>query len=113
MEKHTTLDFYLKKNKRNKIPLFAQLIFMDEDYSDVEKIKFRNQFLNKYLNNSTFRKQVQGYYLYFYNNELFAVYKKQEDLDPNIPGYKTICYKITDTHKKEYLLHYTQPSIEM
>ena len=69
MKKHTTLDFYLKKNERNKIPLFAQLIFMDEDYADVEKIKFRNQFLNKYLNNSTFRKQVQGYYLYFYNND--------------------------------------------
>jgi len=106
MERHTNLDYYVKSSDIDKLPLFAKLIFSDEDYSDEEKFKFKKAFLNKYLKNNKFRKDVQGCYLFFYENELLAVYRSQEDLDPNVEGYKTVCYEITDTPKKEYLLYF-------
>lgn len=99
MEQHTNVDYFMKYNNIKDIPIFAQLIFSSDSYSDEEKFKFKNLFLEEYLKNDDYRKQVQGYYLLFYDNELYAIYEKKEHRDQKLLGYKTMFYKITDTPK--------------
>ena len=99
MEKHTTVDYFIEYTE---IPIFAQLIFNSDQYEDVEKFKFKELFLNKYLSNKKFRNKVQGCYIYFYNKELFAVVKTQDDIENKLPGINLIGYEILDKEQKYY-----------
>ena len=95
----------MKYNNIKDIPIFAQLIFSSDSYSDEEKFKFKKLFLEKYLKNDDYRKKVQGYYLYFYNRELIAIYEKKEHVDSKLFGCKTVCYGISDNPKIYGFIH--------
>ena len=107
-EYHTNIKYFIKSKK---IPLFAQLIFKDENYADEEKFKFKEYFLNKYLKSPSFRKEVEGFYIFFFEHKLFAVYEKKEHIDPKIPGYKLMGYKISENYEKQSIMYTSQINI--
>lgn len=86
------------------LPQFARLI-LNSEYNVIEKIKFINVVLLPYLTNEQIRRQWQDQYVFFVNDQLFAVAKHRSEIVPDdYPGCYIERVLISDNPPKYYLL---------
>lgn len=88
------------------LPRFAIFILTEKKFSEDTKEDFIEDFLIKFLNDETFAKSVDKYYILFKNFEYHGYYKtKLEAADEVTPNDHRTCCKIDDHIIYQYGRH--------
>jgi len=92
---------YSRFDKKD-LPSFARLTFASPVISETGKMDMIQKVLESYMTDSQFRAKVQGYYIFFLDDQYAGVFidREHSDIPLDYPGYKITRILISDNPPK-------------
>jgi len=104
-------EYYVPEEFLNSIPQFAKSIYKNKRIADVEKEKFWDDFLFRYMTDEEFKHETQGYKIVFIRKNYYGFCKDVSEIDE--PGYDKYTFLIEENPREYYFLPIFQHDISV
>lgn len=102
--------FYIPEEFLDNLPRFILNLYESKNVPDAEKLKLWDAFIYRYLTDDEYRKSCQGMYVVFVHRRFYDIHNCDVS-DIDAPGYRKLCFEITDNPKELYMMPLFQTEV--